>query len=224
MKNLILISFLFIGLVSFAQDEIKYKTAFENVEQNCDSLKKVEFCYLVRFQSVINRKFTDELRKNNKLSKHIDDNIYLEIEIDTVGKFVINKIETKSSEIKKALLDLINNLPKVKSLSINKKKIEAILDFNLSEYNNDNSETEDTKSKKENQKQQIPMFTNSKVTNDEEKDKISFFNEMNNHIIKKFNYPKKAKDNNIIGRVLCHFIINKKGSVNNFIVYGADNL
>mgnify|MGYP006333437875 CR=1 FL=1 len=159
MKNILIITLLFITSLSFAQDEIKYRTAFENVEQNCDSLKKIEFCYLIRFQSVINRKFTDELRKNNKLSKHIDDNIYLEIEIDTLGKFVINKIETKSPEIKNALIGLMNDLPKINTLVINKNKFEAILSFNFSEYNNDDdSEIIDIKSKKENQNQQIPMF------------------------------------------------------------------
>ena len=211
------------SLISFAQDEIKYKTAFDNVEQNCDSLNKVEFCYLIRFQSIINRKFTDIVRNNYKLEKHIGDNIYLEIEIDSVGKFVINKIETKSSEIKKSLLALMNDLPKIKSSVIDKNNFEAILEFKLSEYKNESKIT-GSKSKEENINQQIPIFPGCEITKNMEKDKDCFMKQMNYHIIKNFKYPKKARVNNITGRALSHLIINNEGNIENFIIYGADNL
>lgn len=219
MRSLFLTLLLFISTNSFAQDEIKYKTAFENVEQNCDSLMKVELCYLARFQNIINRKFTDELIKNIKLSKHIDDNIYLEIEVDTSGHFIINKIETKSSEIKVALLDLMKVLPKIKSVE-NKIIMEAIFDFKLKEVTFDDFNNTDEKRIYSNLI--TPKFSECKLLSNEIESKECFNIKMNKHIIENFNYPKKAINKNITGKTFGNFIVEKDGSIENFIVYGAN--
>lgn len=221
MKKILLITFLFVGLISFSQDEIKYKTAFENVEQNCDSLKKVELCYLTRFQLVVNRKFTDELKKNEKLSKYINGNIYLEINIDTSGTILINKIETKSSLFEKALLDLVKVLPKIK-INTKDEKWDAILEFKLKKINFDNSEKLDIKNDKLSIK--TPRFSNCSSVIDEETNKKCFELNMNNHIRTYFKYPKKALSNNISGRTNGNLIINKQGEIDNYIIHGADIL
>lgn len=221
MKNILIITLLFITSISFAQDEIKYKTAFENVEQNCDSLMKVEMCYLARFQQVINRKFTDELIKNIKLSKHIDDNIYLEIEVDTSGHFIINKIETKSSEIKAALLDLMKILPEVNSIE-NKIIMEAIFDFKLKEVTFDNFNNTDEKRIYSNLI--TPKFSECKLLSNEIESKECFNAQMNKHIVENFTYPKKAINKNITGKTFGNFIVEKDGTIENYIIYGASTI
>lgn len=225
MKNLFFLSFLFIGLISFAQDEENYKTVFETVEQNCDSIHFLKYCYLNRFQLVVNRKFTEEIKLNEKLAKNINDTIYLEIEIDTTGKFVINKISTKSKYFEKSLKKLVELLPKIapfKNEKNNKIKLEAILEFNLMEVDFDQYILPGNK--KDLTTMKTPRFQICKTIKDEKSSKDCFMSQMNNHIRQNFNYPMKAINRNISGRAMGNFVINKEGLSTNFIIYGADPL
>ncbi|WP_338376839.1 energy transducer TonB [uncultured Flavobacterium sp.] len=223
MKKLILFVFLAFCSISFAQDEIKYKTAFENVEQNCDSIHFLKYCYLNRFQLVVNRKFTEEIILNKKLAKNINDNIYLEIEVDTTGKFVIHKISTKSKDFEKSLKKLVELLPKIepfKNEKNNKIKLEAILEFNLKEVDFDHYILPDNK--KDLTNMETPRFQICKSIIDEKSGKECFMSQMNNHIRQNFNYPIKAINRNISGRAMGNFVINKEGLTTNFIIYGAN--
>jgi hypothetical protein len=223
MKNLFLILFLFISLVSFSQDEIKYKTAFENVEQNCDSLKDIKLCYLERFKLLVNRKFSDEIILNEKLSKHIDNKIYLEIEIDESGKFIATYIDTKSKEVEKFIEILIEILPKINPLvdENNKKiKLEAILEFRLKKIDYDTYIKPDAK--KELTSFLNPRFNGCNSKFDEVNSKKCFEYEMMNHIKSNFNYPVKAINKNISGKTIGNIIINKEGKIEHYIIYNAD--
>jgi hypothetical protein len=225
MKNILLVTLLFVTSISFAQDEIKYKTAFESVERNCDSIKHIKFCYLKRFQLVVLRKFSDEIKTNKKLSKNIDDPIYMEIEIDTTGKFIINKLATKSKDFEESLIELIKILPSIKPFENEKKEVinfKAILDFELKEIDFNNSINTDDK--KDSSLLKIPKFSNCKSIQDEISSKKCFTLEMNNHIMNNFSYPKKAINNNITGRAIGNFVISKEGRATNFIVFDTDFL
>jgi len=229
MKNnlfLITLLFSFITSISFAQDETKYKTAFDNIEQNCDSLRKIELCYLIRFEEIIERKFNDEIAKNSKLEKYINDNIYIETEISPTGKFIINKIKTRSSEIENSLKELMEVLPNIKSLegfeTSNMKKFEAILEFKLKKRKFDNSDEKE--GKEDLSSVETPRFYNCKSVIDEETNKECFTSQMNNHIKDNFNYPLKARNKNIQGRTYGNIVINNEGNVENYIIYGADIL
>jgi uncharacterized protein YuzE len=223
MKNLFLLSFLFIVSISFSQDEIKHNTAFETVEQNCDSLKDIKLCYLERFKLLVNRKFSDEIILNEKLSKHIDDKIYLEIEIDESGKFIAINIETKSKEVEKIIQTLVDKLPVIKPFlddNNTKIKLEAILEFRLKKINYDSYIKPDTK--KDLTSFINPRFKGCNPKFDEVDSKKCFEYEMMNHIKSNFNYPVKAINKNISGKTIGNVIINKEGKIEHYIIYNAD--
>ena len=225
MKKILLLVFLAFYSISFSQDEIKYNTVFETVEQNCDSIKNLKYCYLKRFQLIVQKKFSEEINLNNKLSKNIGDDIYMEIEIDTTGKFIINKLSTKSKDFEKSLNKLVESLPRIKAFeNENKKKVKlvAILDFQLYKINFDRYiEPED---KKDLSLLEAPRFESCRSIKDEENSKKCLMLQMNNHIIQNFRYPTKALNKNISGRAVGAFIITKEGFVTNYIIYDADIL
>lgn len=227
MKKILLITFLFVGLISFSQDEIKYKTAFENVEQNCDSLKSIEICYLSQFKTILLRNFTNEIKSDDKLSKHINDNIYLEIEIDTTGTFLIKKIKTKSSKIEKSFKNLVSSLPNIKPF-VNTKgnnfKLKATLDFNLRELNEGNKEIFNSSYQKENVAIQTSKFSPCDTNQSENTGKNCFQIQMNSHIKQNFNYPTEALENKIQGKAFCYYTINKYGKADSFIAFGANHI
>ncbi len=213
------------SLISFAQDEIKYKTVFDNVEQNCDSIVNIKFCYLKRIQLVVQKKFSEDILQNDKLSKNIGDNIYMEIEIDTTGKIFINKVSTKSKDFENSLKNLVELLPKInlfENENQKKVKLEAIFDFKLHKINFERYiEPEE---KKDITLLEAPRFESCKIIKDEENSKKCLMLQMNNHIIQNFKYPTKALNKKITGRTVGAFIITKEGYVTNFIIYDADIL
>jgi hypothetical protein len=225
MKKLILFVLLAFCSISFAQDKIKYKTVFDNVEQNCDSINDLKFCYLKRFQLVVLKKFSDEINSNDKLSKNIDDNIYMEIEVDTTGKIFINKVSTKSKNFEKSLKEFVKLLPSInpfKNENQKKVKLEAILDFQLKRIDFDRYIIPEEK--KDLALLKAPRFDGCKSIKDEENSKKCFMLQMNNHIKQNFRYPTKAKNKNITGRSVGTFNITKEGIIKNFIIYDTDIL
>lgn len=225
MKKLILFVLLAFCSISFAQDGIKYKTVFDNVEQNCDSIHNIKFCYLKRFQLVVLKKFSEEINSNDKLSKNIDDNIYMEIEIDTTGKIFINKLFTKSKNFEKSLKEFVKFLPSInpfKNENQKKIKLNAILDFQLKRIDFDRYIIPEEK--KDLALLEAPRFDSCKSIKDEKNSKECLMLQINNHVIQNFRYPTKALNKKITGRTVGTFIITKEGSVTNFIVYDADIL
>lgn len=66
----------------------------------------------------------------------------------------------------------------------------------------------------------IPLFPGcEKVARDKQKE--CFMEQMNKHIKKYFEYPSRAKDNNVQGRVTVMFVIDKSGNVSNLRIKGT---
>jgi TonB family protein len=71
--------------------------------------------------------------------------------------------------------------------------------------------------------EQIPIFPECEKT--ERSEQLSCFNtKISEHIVKHFRYPKYALNNNIQGRVLVQFIINKEGKVEKITTRGPHPL
>ena len=71
--------------------------------------------------------------------------------------------------------------------------------------------------------EQIPLFPECEKT--ERSEQLSCFNnKISEHIVKHFRYPKYALNNNIQGRVLVQFIINKEGKVEKITTRGPHPL
>jgi protein TonB len=71
--------------------------------------------------------------------------------------------------------------------------------------------------------EQIPLFPECEKT--ERSEQLSCFNtKINEHIVKHFRYPKYALNNNIQGRVLVQFIINKEGKIEKITTRGPHPL
>lgn len=66
----------------------------------------------------------------------------------------------------------------------------------------------------------IPLFPGcEKVARTQQKE--CFMEQMNKHIKKYFEYPSRAKDNNVQGRVTVMFVIDKSGNVSNLRIKGT---
>lgn len=66
----------------------------------------------------------------------------------------------------------------------------------------------------------IPLFPGcEKVPRTQQKE--CFMEQMNKHIKKYFEYPSRAKDNNVQGRVTVMFVIDKSGNVSNLRIKGT---
>lgn len=69
----------------------------------------------------------------------------------------------------------------------------------------------------------IPLFPGCEEI--EQNKQVECFNKkLSEHIIKNFNYPKKAIRKNISGKVIVKFVINKKGEIENIQAKGPHSL
>jgi protein TonB len=66
----------------------------------------------------------------------------------------------------------------------------------------------------------IPIFPGCENVPRGDKQKQCFTEQMTKHINKYFNYPERAKEDNIQGRVIVQFIIDKNGNVTNLKLKG----
>ena len=214
MRNLFLISFILIGLISFAQKD----TIYNDVFFHNDTMKKYsKFEYSKTIKEVIKNEFVKEFHSNEKLKEFENSLISLIIDVDTTGTISVSEVSHK--EIFYFLNNTMKKLPKIKPL-INKYNYKnwysIVMVFKL------NSKYEKNIIKEEENKYElldkIPLFKSCDSHLDKETSKECFMEKMNNHIKENFVYPKQAIKNNIQGRTNVFFTIEKDGSIGEITV------
>jgi protein TonB len=213
MKNLFLLSFLFIVSISFSQVE-----SYENAFFYNDTMKKYsKYEYSKTIREVLKKEFANEINSDNKLKKFENSLISLVIDVDTTGTISVS--EVSHNEIFYFLNNTIKKLPKIKplvGLDNFKYLYSMVMVFKLDSKYEIPIVIED-KNKFESL-EKIPRFKNCNPILSNESMKNCFTEKMNNHIKENFSYPKQAIKNNIQGRTIALFTIEKDGTIENITI------
>ncbi|WP_339833425.1 energy transducer TonB [uncultured Flavobacterium sp.] len=225
MKNVFLITLLFITSISFSQKDTIYK----NVFFHNDTMKKYsKASYSSTIKEVIKNEFAKEYKTNEGYIKFNNSSITFTIIITAEGKVEIYEVDKESVFITNLLEKTFNKLPQIKPYVNNNGYIEnyiATMTFKLySEYVMVEKSNEPKEKTKINIIEKIPSFKNCKVKEDNELMKKCFMEKMNNHIKKHFAYPTLARENNIQGRIQIFFIIEKDGTIEDITVFDGHPL
>lgn len=217
MKNLFLLSFLFIGLISFAQGDTIYNDVFFH-NDTMEKYSKYEYSKTIK--NVIKNEFVKEFHSNIKLKEFDNSPISIVVFTDTIG--AISLLEISHNELFSFVNTTIKKLPKIKPI-VNqynfKDWFSTVMVFKLDSNFKlpvDKVAVKDLDKFKTLEK--IPRFKNCNPILSNESMKNCFMEKMNTHIKENFSYPKQAIENNIQGRTTALFTIEKDGTIEEITV------
>ncbi|WP_339833428.1 energy transducer TonB [uncultured Flavobacterium sp.] len=211
MKNLFLLSFLFIVSISFSQVE-----NYENAFFHNDTMKKYsKYEYSKTIKQIIKNEFVKEFKSNYKLKEFDNSPFSIVIVVDTTG--TISLLEASNSGVFSFIEKIFIKLPKIKPF-VNQHNIKnwfsIVMVFKLDSKFELPIEKDTVKDlDKFKILEKIPRFKNCNPILSNESMKNCFMEKMNNHIKDNFSYPKQAINDNIQGRTIALFTIEKDGTI-----------
>ena len=221
MKNILIITLLFITSISFAQDE-----NYENIFFHNDTMKKYsKNSYAKTIKEFIKSEFATKSTTNDSLKNQNNHEVKICLIIDKEGSVKIYENGSQNKIIDDFVINSIYKLPKAKAFVDDKGKTDwfamtMVFKLDIS-FVKPEVKSEISEDKKFELLEKTPVFKgcNSNLMN--EKSKECFTEKMYNHIKKYFIYPTYAKDKNIQGRTTIYFIIEKDGTIQDKTVIGG---